>query len=162
MMTAAENAGAPVLILTPVGRDASLAASALEDAAFESAICSTLPELIDRINSEVGAVLLAKEALAAPELERLKDCIAAQPPWSDLPLLILTHGGHAEDASIRILGLLGVRANITLIERPMRSSTLSRNLSVKLYFGERFTGPVRNRRNTEWPASAFNTTCLAI
>ena len=132
MKTAAENAGSPVLILTPVGRDAALAAEALAQAGFKSQICATFAELIDCISDDAGAVLLAKEALVEPDLARFKERIAAQPRWSDLPLLVLTHSGSVEDASIRLLALLGPDANVTLIERPMRSSTLVSAVRVAL------------------------------
>ena len=123
-MTAAENAGSPVLILTPVGRDADLAASSLAQTGFESQVCSSLSDLTARIGDDVGAVLLAKEGLAEPELKRFRERLAAQPRWSDLPLLVLTHSGAVDDASARLLNLLGAHANVTLIERPMRTSTL--------------------------------------
>ncbi len=124
MMTAAENAGSPVLILAPVGRDATLAFEALRDAGFESEICQNLEQLIERLDENAGAVLLAKEALVEPHLTRFVERLAAQPPWSDLPVLVLTQTGYLADASTRVLNLLGPNANVTLIERPMRSSTL--------------------------------------
>ncbi|MGI9086315.1 MAG: PAS domain-containing hybrid sensor histidine kinase/response regulator [Chthoniobacterales bacterium] len=124
MTTAAENAGSPVLILTPVGRDAFLAAEALAAAGFDSIICDRFDQLIDRLDENAGAVLMAKEALVESELERFRERLSAQPPWSDLPLLVLTHSGHIEEASVRILDLLGPSANVSLLERPLRSSTL--------------------------------------
>ncbi|HEX8280652.1 MAG TPA: ATP-binding protein [Chthoniobacterales bacterium] len=127
-----ENPGSPVLILAPVGRDAPLAASALARIGIESHICERLEDLTARLDERAGAVLLAKEALVEPELGRFIERVAAQPPWSDLPLLILTHSGYEEDASIRILGLLGPNANVTLVERPMRSTTLASVMRVAL------------------------------
>src|SRR4051794_23987188 len=98
-MSLAEIAGPPVLILTPVGRDASLAASALAQAGVPSQVYATLPELTDCLDDNSGAVLLAKEALLEGDLEYFKARIAEQPPWSDIPLLVLTHSGSVEDAS---------------------------------------------------------------
>jgi PAS domain S-box-containing protein len=45
---------------------------------------------------------------------------------------VLTHSGYREDASVRILNLFGAHANVTLIERPMRSSTLVSAVRVAL------------------------------
>ncbi|HEY0369889.1 MAG TPA: ATP-binding protein, partial [Chthoniobacterales bacterium] len=92
----------------------------------------SLGELTDRINDEAGAVLLAKEGLTEAEFPRFKERIAQQPAWSDLPLLVLTHSSAVEDASLRLLNLLGPVANVTLIERPMRSSTLISAIRVAL------------------------------
>ena len=131
-MTPVENAGAPVLILTPTGRDATLASAALAQAGIETEICLSLDELTHRLGDGAGAVLLAKEALTEPEVDDLKARLAAQPAWSDLPLLVLTQSGHLEDASLRVLNLLGPIANVTLIERPMRSSTLISAVRVAL------------------------------
>lgn len=131
-MSRPENAGSPVLILTPVGRDANLAAEALAEVGFESHICHSLGELTDCVSDEAGAVLLAKEALVENDLVRFRERLAAQPPWSDLPLLVLTHSGYVDDASARLLSLLGSDANVTLIERPMRSSTLISTVRVAL------------------------------
>ncbi len=131
-MSVAENAGSPVLIVAPVGRDASLAAAALTEAGFESFICHSLGELTDRLNENAGAVLLAKEGLTENEFPRFQAGIAQQPPWSDLPLLVLTNSGAVEDASLRLLNLLGPVANVTLIERPMRSITLVSAVRVAL------------------------------
>ncbi|MDQ6623437.1 MAG: PAS domain S-box protein, partial [Verrucomicrobiota bacterium] len=131
-MSSAEKSSPPVLILTPVGRDGELAAGALREAGFKSETCASLAELTARIDDDAGAILLAKEALVEGELEKFKARIAAQPPWSDLPLLILTHSGSIEDASVRILQLLGADANVSLIERPMRGSTLISMVRVAL------------------------------
>ena len=51
----------------------------------------------------------------------LREILAAQPPWSDLPVLVLTRSGadSAElDEAVRTLG------NVTLLERPVRVATL--------------------------------------
>ena len=51
--------------------------------------------------------------------------LAAQPPWSDLPLVLLS--GHRENRSnsyLDTLRALGPRPNVTLLERPLRPPTL--------------------------------------
>jgi signal transduction histidine kinase/ActR/RegA family two-component response regulator len=66
------------------------------------------------------SVILSEEALTAhPDI--LIECISSQPVWSDLPILVLSRSG-AESASLApILGKLG---NVSVIERPMRTTTL--------------------------------------
>ena len=59
--------------------------------------------------------------MASASRAALAEALAGQPPWSDLPLLVLTRPGadssEVEDA-VRTLG------NVTLLERPMRVSAL--------------------------------------
>ncbi len=132
-MKVSENSSAPVLILTPMGRDAALAAEALADAGVASEICRDLAQLSARIGEDAAAVLLAEEALSAAELPQLLESLRAQPTWSDLPLLILTSAGQREDtASVEILKLFGPSGNVTLLERPLRSVVLVSTVQVAL------------------------------
>jgi signal transduction histidine kinase len=59
------------------------------------------------------------------------DLLKAQPPWSELPLIILTSGGES-----RRVGLLNVAASaagsVTLLERPISTLTLLRSVQVAL------------------------------
>ncbi|HSH37791.1 MAG TPA: PAS domain-containing protein, partial [Chthoniobacterales bacterium] len=91
---------------------------------IRSEICGDLNELTQRLGDETGAVLLAEEALHPRYTPRLLSRLNAQPPWSDLPLLILTDRHGEEAASVRILRLFGEAANVTLLERPLGSLTL--------------------------------------
>jgi PAS domain S-box-containing protein len=132
-MKVSENAACPVLILTPTGRDGTLAAEALAEAGVASRICEGLPELCNRVGEDAAAVLLAEEALSAAELPQFLERLRAQPPWSDLPLLILTTAGRPDDAAIvEILKLFGPSGNVTLLERPLRSVVLVSTVQVAL------------------------------
>jgi PAS domain S-box-containing protein len=132
-MKVSENSGGPVLILTPTGRDATLAAGALAEAGIASEICSDLAQLSGRIGEDAAAVLITEEALSAAELPQFLGRLHAQPAWSDLPLLILTSAGQREDtASVEILKLFGPSGNVTLLERPLRSVVLVSTVQVAL------------------------------
>ena len=131
-MKVSEDPG-PVLILTPTGRDATLAAEALAEAGIASEICRNLAELSERVGEDAAAVLLAEEALSAAELPQFLERLRAQPAWSDLPLLILTSAAEREDtASVEILKLFGPSGNVTLLERPLRSVVLVSTVQVAL------------------------------
>jgi PAS domain S-box-containing protein len=132
-MKVSENAACPVLILTPTGRDGTLAAEALAEAGVASTICEGLPELCNQVGEDAAAVLLAEEALSSAELPQFLERLRAQPPWSDLPLLILTTAGRPDDAAIvEILKLFGPSGNVTLLERPLRSVVLVSTVQVAL------------------------------
>ncbi|HEY2139791.1 MAG TPA: PAS domain-containing protein, partial [Chthoniobacterales bacterium] len=132
-MTASRNPDYPVLILTPTGRDSTLAASALGLAGITTEICRDLPLLCARIGEDTAAVLLAEEALSSAKLPQLLERLSAQPAWSDLPLLILTSAGRSDDAaSVEILELFGPSGNVTLLERPLRAVVLVSTVQVAL------------------------------
>jgi two-component system, chemotaxis family, CheB/CheR fusion protein len=113
-----------VLIVAPMGRDAALAASTLEQAGVPSAPCADLAELTQLLNDTTGAALVAEEALSSGGVPQLLDWLRQQPTWSDLPLLILTNAHRPEESSARILHLFGATANVALIERPLGGITL--------------------------------------
>ena len=53
--------------------------------------CTDLERLATELERGAAAVLVAEEAL--PHDSRLIDLIQRQPPWSDLPVLVLTRPG---------------------------------------------------------------------
>jgi len=59
------------------------------------------------------------------------DVLKAQPPWSELPLIILTGGGESRRAGL--LNLAAAAAGtVTLLERPISTLTLLRSVQVAL------------------------------
>src|SRR5581483_5843369 len=113
-----------VLVLAPIGRDADVAAKILGRAAIDTLTCGGIDDLCARLVQGAGAVLLTEEALAPRSTERLREALATQPAWSDVPVVVLTSGGLPTPASLRAVARLGERANVILLERPVRSVTL--------------------------------------
>jgi signal transduction histidine kinase/ActR/RegA family two-component response regulator len=113
-----------VLVLAPTGRDAELAISMLAHAGLAAEACTTLAELAQKAHLGAGAALVAEEALGPPAVWMLVDVLGRQPPWSDLPLLILTSGGDTTQASLSAIRLVEPIGNVTLLERPVRVMTL--------------------------------------
>jgi signal transduction histidine kinase len=109
-----------LLILAPIGRDATLTSTVLAESAIECCRCSDMAELINQIELGAGAVLIAEEALLN-DSGRFVAAITAQPAWSDLPVIILTRSNEDSPGRIFTLRSLG---NITLLERPTRIVTL--------------------------------------
>ncbi len=122
---ASASAGPPVdlrvLILAPTGRDATLAERTLTRQGVPCLVCADLGRLGRAIADGGGIVLIADEALprdAPPE-----DWIGAEPPWSSLPLVVLT-GRTASPRRRRALRRLERRANVSFLERPVPRRTL--------------------------------------
>src|SRR5687768_3324010 len=82
-----------VLICAPHGRDASLIATMLVQHGIGGNPVTDLAELSAEIERGVGAAVLTEEALNG-SMTILIDAMKNQPPWSDLPLIILTTGGE--------------------------------------------------------------------
>jgi PAS domain S-box-containing protein len=123
-MMAVEKSGMPVLILMSKGREETLATKALTRADIRTEICERPDQLHQHISDQTGAVLLAEEALVRARISQFLRILRAQPPWSDLPLLVLTSGSEADNAHHRILDLFGPDTNVTFLARPLRGLTL--------------------------------------
>jgi signal transduction histidine kinase len=71
----------------------------------------------------ISFVIVAEEAMRTSDLRSVTAWVRAQPPWSDLPFIVLSlrHGGSAShEAAARLSELLG---NVTLLERPFHPRT---------------------------------------
>src|SRR5262245_1165779 len=109
-----------LLLLAPTGRDAEITRSMLAGAGIECIACGEMASLCHGIKEGVGAVLIAEEALPETERSMLAAVITAQPPWSDLPILLLRHAEQDRNRTMPETGL----GNVTLIDRPIRVAAL--------------------------------------
>ena len=74
---------------------------------------------------------MTEEALEFAQTDILLDALKSQPPWSELPVIILTSGGASRLA--RLLDLTAQAAgSVTLLERPIRTDTLLKTINVAL------------------------------
>lgn len=110
-----------ILICAPLGKDAELVAAVLGNAGFSCCTCKDLAELVGELHNGVGAVLAVEEVLSPTDSISLCEYIAQQPTWSDLPIVVLTKQGGK---SPWIQGAYDRLGNLTLVERPVRASTL--------------------------------------
>jgi len=112
---------ARVIFLAPTAADAASTRALLAPAGIELEICATFDALVRELQAGAAAVLVPEEAVSFEHTKALHDVLATQPPWSDLPVLVLTRPG-ADSAevgeAIRSLG------NVTVLERPLRRFTL--------------------------------------
>src|SRR4051794_26878484 len=116
-----EGLEARVLVLAPTGRDAVLACQLLASMDVPGHACAGADELFREIAAGAGAVVLADEALHPEVMEGLLAVLEEQPPWSDLPLIVFTRSGESSERVLETLVPLG---NATILERPVRLSTL--------------------------------------
>jgi len=121
-----------VLILAPTGRDAELGARFLRDARLSPYVCYSIEELCAQILAGAGIVVLTEEALSARAFAALARTLRDQPPWSDLPIILLTSGGSDSPVNAEALALLAAVGNVSLIERPVRMMTLLSTMQAAL------------------------------
>jgi PAS domain S-box-containing protein len=123
-----------VLILAPTGADAEVAVQLLKAADIVSLPCSDLAHLCEEIAAAAGALLIAEEALIGDGdgTTLLLQQLSQQPPWSDLPVLIMTTSSDGSHWMEALSGLFGAVGNLTLLERPFRAATLVSAIRVAL------------------------------
>lgn len=112
------------VVLAPRGRDAAVACFLIEQTGVSCVACPDITAVVQCLDDDVAFLLITEEAIRGADLNPLSTWLAAQPPWSDLPFLLVTdHGGGPERNPIaaRWLETLG---NVSLIERPFHPTTL--------------------------------------
>jgi signal transduction histidine kinase len=110
-----------VLVLAPTGADAALSRRLLTEAGFACHVCTDLAGLSRDLEAGAGAVLLTEAVLDADDSRCLVEALQRQPAWSDVPILLLADAGADSSRAVWAMELLG---NITLLERPVRVTTL--------------------------------------
>ena len=112
------------LVLAPRGRDAAVASSLIQQTGVACVVCADLDTVVRHLDDDVAFLLMTEEAIRGADLNPLATWLSSQPPWSDLPFLLVTdHGGGPERNPIaaRWLDMLG---NVSFIERPFHPTTL--------------------------------------
>jgi signal transduction histidine kinase/CheY-like chemotaxis protein len=110
-----------VLVLAATARDATLTGEVLIAAGLRVVVCSSFDVLVTDVRAGAAVVLIAEEVLSPDRRAALASALGEQPPWSDLPVLILTRPGADSDEVGAAVAALG---NVTLLERPLRVATL--------------------------------------
>jgi signal transduction histidine kinase/ActR/RegA family two-component response regulator len=104
-----------VLILAPTKRDGDISATLLAQDNIPSFVCTSVKVLAAELSAGAGALVLTEDALFNPQSGPLHDALAAQPSWSELPVIALVRNSH-DGAIDQQLNLLG---HVTLLERPV-------------------------------------------
>ncbi len=112
------------VVLAPFGKDAQLISEVLRGSGVMVEPVTAADALVHCVKRGVDVAILTEEALDDETITSLSSCIADQPAWSDLPVIILTGGGASTpltEMAVRSRAALG---NVTLLERPVRPATL--------------------------------------
>lgn len=124
MTMSPDNADFRVLVFAPVGRDSIAAAEVLRRSGRTVTVIADLDQLVGEIERGAGAVFVAEEGLFGKGAQLLAEWIERQPPWSDLPFIVLT--SHLEEPKVAAWRehLVETLRNVSLLERPVQPITL--------------------------------------
>ncbi|GAC1436840.1 MAG: hypothetical protein NVS1B11_21430 [Terriglobales bacterium] len=112
------------VVLAPFGKDSQLISQVLRSSGVTVLPVRTALELTRCMNTGIDVAIVTEEGLEEETISALSRCVAVQPPWSDLPIIILTGGGASTpftEMAVRSRATIG---NVTLLERPVRPATL--------------------------------------
>ena len=119
-----------IIVIAPLGQDSTAIADLLGSKGFDAYICDDPGEGAAEITN-AGALVMTEESLEFGQTATLLAALKRQPPWSELPVIILTSGGES-----RLARLLNVAAKaargLTVLERPIGTETLLRTVQVAL------------------------------
>jgi signal transduction histidine kinase len=113
-----------VAVLAPVGRDARLLSGTLSAAGIAAEVCLSTEALLDMMEEGIGVAIIAEEAVTPAHLQELSSWLKKQPPWSDVPFVVLTSAGRPTPENMRRARQLEQLGNFTLLERPLRPETV--------------------------------------
>jgi PAS domain S-box-containing protein len=122
-MAIISNRDAIGLILAPLGRDAQIASSLLQEAGMGSKIVPDLAGFVAALNDDIAFAIITEEAVRSADLRAISIWIEAQPSWSDLPFITLTNRGGGPERNPAAARLSEVLGNVSFIERPFHATT---------------------------------------
>lgn len=120
------------LVFAPLGRDGELLAKAAIDRGLLATKVTTVDEFAHAFREGCAAALLTEEALYEDRLGRLRAAVEDQPAWSEVPFVILTSRGQAEERVRLTVDLMTPLRNVTVLERPVRPRTIVTALEAAL------------------------------
>lgn len=107
-----------VLIFPPSRRDGEATARVLSGASIICSICERASLVADELRAGAGALVMTDAGVRAPDFNALAEALAAQPSWSDIPIVLLS-GTNAIPVKIPT-----TLSNVTLLDRPTSARTL--------------------------------------
>ncbi|HEU5048266.1 MAG TPA: ATP-binding protein [Rickettsiales bacterium] len=110
-----------VLILAPTAKDANATADILLRQSINTQICSSINQVCEGIARGADAAIITEEAIWGDKEHILENVLKHQPPWSDFPLIVLTHAGKESFSTTQALQAIG---NMTMIARPVQIAEL--------------------------------------
>ena len=121
-----------ILVLAPIGRDASAAARNLAESNLTCVICSDLDDLNAKLQEGAAVALVTEEAFLQSSTQALEKWVSDQLAWSDFPFIVLTTRDTSPPAHAYRLRLLETLGNVSMLERPLNAVTLTSTVRAAL------------------------------
>src|SRR3954462_11997754 len=103
----------PVLVLAPTQGNSAVVCNVLVKSGIAATACANWGEFAAQLGAGGEAALFAEEALVPEVIAQLTMALRTQPPWSDLPVLILARvDGSGFESSPALESLRGA-GNVT-------------------------------------------------
>jgi signal transduction histidine kinase len=109
-----------VLLFPATRRDGEAIYAILEKEAMDCLVCTSAAQTAAELQQGAATLVLTDSALADAGAKRIVDALTHQPPWSDLPVVLLRKPDTPAEAD----NLIGRMTNVTVLERPTSSRTL--------------------------------------
>src|SRR5512138_1598543 len=78
-----------VLALLPSATDGERTVAFLAEVGIPCVACADIAAVSESLSGGAGALLLTEESLLRDTFGHLREALAAQPPWSAVPLIVL-------------------------------------------------------------------------
>ena len=148
-----------VLVLPATRRDAEVSEALLRRAGLLSTVCEDVASLAAQARESVGTLLLTDTVFHDPAIGSLLGLLGEQPPWSDIPAVLLCRSGHGSSAAEHILAAM---RNVTVLERPTSIRTLVSSLKAALRARERQYQMREQFNNLQASGAALRTASAAL
>ncbi|MEQ1782610.1 MAG: ATP-binding protein [Hyphomonadaceae bacterium] len=97
----------------------------LSEAGIAATACADLASLASTLGDNATLVVISEEAVRLLNVAPLKVWIDNQPPWSDLPFIVMTQRGGGPESNPSAARLADTLGNLTFLERPFHPTTFA-------------------------------------
>ena len=109
-----------VLVLPPTRRDGEVTCQLLRRAGIACIVCPNPAAVSQRLLDGVGAIILTDAIVSAAIITQLSSALDQQPPWSDIPTILLSRTEQSESTGLLLVKL----RNVTILDRPTSRRSL--------------------------------------
>jgi PAS domain S-box-containing protein len=109
-----------VLVLPTTSADGAAIGKLFDANEIQFALCRNMGQLCVSIEAGAGVLIVSEESIIK-DSSKLIACVSKQPVWSDLPIIVLSRSGRESTTLADLVATLG---NVSVVERPIRTSTL--------------------------------------
>ncbi|MCQ4313278.1 response regulator [Pseudomonas stutzeri] len=131
-MTTPKRDSPTVAVYAPIGRDGPASAALLRRSGMDAVVCQSVDEILERAGTDADAVFIAEEGLFGQDLDVLSAWVDQQPAWSDFPFVVLTSKHQQPAVAAWRQRMVAALRNVSLLERPVQSITLTSALRTAL------------------------------